>query len=133
MLCTRVFIKKGFGSDTLQLCLGLSKGRAQGCPSPTLNICRAGAERPKALGGTSLSRTLPYPPGPGPGLRASKQENYIFFNIVTKSECDQALSCLTLIAKKPLRKHPLFCLISIANKPLRHTSGEYKSSLKTFF
>ena len=67
------------------------------------------------------------------GLMALKQENYFFFfNIITKIwvwssamsvieryECNRALSCLALIAKKSLRKHPLSCLISIASEPLR--------------
>ena len=62
-------------------------GQAWGCPSPTLNICRAGLELAKVLGGPSLSRPLPYPQGSGPGqgkAQGFKTRKLFFFNIVTK-------------------------------------------------
>lgn len=87
----------------------MSKGRARGCPYPTLNICRAMLGWAKALGGSALPRPLPYPQGPGPGsgqgLRPQNKKIIIFYTIITKDGVsDQTLSCLTSIAKELQRK-----------------------------
>ena len=79
-------------------------GRAQGCPYRTLNICKAGPEREKALEGLALpARSLRHPKG----LKAKKQENHfiVFSHCSRESSVGRMLFCPATIVKEPLRKY----------------------------
>lgn len=92
--------------EHMYLNLALSEGRTQGCPYPTLNVCKAGPEQVKNLGGPILPRPLPYPRRtvPSKGLKTSKPIFNYFSRLPPCIKCQPSIILSNFFGKGTTKK-----------------------------